>query len=77
MLPFLIDFLCFIIPMILITTQLVIPLWKGTKIFPIFRSDLNKVSSEISKASSELEVAEIEKTVKKIRRKTNQTKTTK
>ncbi len=76
MLPFVIDFLVFSLLVLVVITQLLIPIWKGTKIFPIFRKKISSAVNEIQEAQTDLEVTRLKNEAEQIRERVKQTKTT-
>jgi|WetSurSiteA1Bulk_404760.scaffolds.fasta_scaffold112637_2 hypothetical protein len=55
-------------------TQVAYPIYKGTKLFPIFRKKLTAVSDKIQEAGTDLEAARLEQEAQQLRDAVKQTK---
>jgi uncharacterized membrane protein (DUF106 family) len=50
------------------STQIFIPLWKGENLFPIFRKKLNRLNEEIAEAKEEVGIATTKRKIKKLKK---------
>ena len=68
------EFVVFVVVILLIITQMLMPSLKGTKMFPMFQkeqkiqSEIRKLNQEFSEVDLEKEAREIRKTIKTKRR---------
>ena len=58
-------------------TQVIVPIWNGTIMFPFFRSKANELSKEIAMAKDEAVVADMALEVKALNEKTKTKRRTK
>lgn len=63
-LPFFIDSLIFVLLVACFATQVIIPLLKGTKLFPFFDKRRRRVEDLLEEAHEEAEIAEMEAELK-------------
>jgi len=54
--------------LLVFTTQIFLPLWKGENLFPIFRKKLNRLSDEVAEAKEEVKVATTKRRIKKLKK---------
>jgi hypothetical protein len=54
--------------LLVFTTQIFIPLWKGEKLFPIFRKKLNRLNEEVAEAKEEIGIATTKRRLKKLKK---------
>ncbi len=72
-LVYLFEFLVVGLGIIFAATQIVIPLWRGTPIFPIFRKE-RKLVKELSEAKGEVREAELVKNIHEERKQAEEIK---
>lgn len=61
----LIEFVVQILVLVIGITQVVIPLIKGTTVFPIFRKERNKLEDELTTAKEEADLADLKNNIQK------------
>jgi hypothetical protein len=49
-------------------TQIFMPLWKGEKLFPIFRAKLNVLNEEVAEAKEEVGIATTRRKIKRLKK---------
>jgi len=54
--------------LLVFTTQIFLPLWKGENLFPIFRKKLNRLNDEVAEVKEEVGIATTKRRIKKLKR---------
>jgi len=57
------EFLVIAVVLLIFATQVFIPMWRGTKVFPIFRSRQRQLESKLTEIREEAHAAELEHVV--------------
>lgn len=68
------DIVCVSLVATIIFTQIIVPIWNRTKLFPFLRKERNQIDDEIVKISEKIEVAELQKELKQLEKKLKSTK---
>lgn len=55
------EYLVFVLIALVFVTQVFVPMWQGTKIFPIFRSRQRRLETELVETREEVHEAELER----------------
>ena len=62
-----VEYLVFALILLVFATQVFVPMWRGTKVFPIFRSRQRELEAELTQTREEAHEAELEHTLKEER----------
>lgn len=80
LLMYLLELLFGAIVLVMVVTQVAVPLWRGTKLFPLFRSKRREVAQQfrsvredLDLAAKEAELKQAKREVKQVRRSTQET----
>lgn len=57
----------------ILITQIIVPIWKGTPLFPIFRKSRKQVEAELRTARGSLEEATIRRETSEVRQRAKET----
>jgi hypothetical protein len=53
---------------LLFTTQIFMPLWKGERAFPFFRHKMKRLGEEIAEVREDVDIAQSKRTLKELRK---------
>lgn len=57
------EWILFAVIVLVFVTQVFVPMWRGTKVFPIFRSRQRKLEAELTETREEAHAAALEHTL--------------
>ena len=57
------EFLVIAVVLLIFATQVFMPMWRGTKVFPIFRSKQRQLESQLTELREDAQAAELEHVV--------------
>lgn len=66
------EYLVFALIALVFVTQVFVPMWRGTKVFPIFRSRQRRLEAELTQTREEAHEAELEHTLEEERSRVTQ-----